>query len=88
MTTVTTSSLSDTLPLTVPKLDAEGENWGIFFIHFMDAVKSKGFWGHFDDSLLTLCCLPSLQLPKSLPKISGTKKSDWQRLYLLNSCLI
>src|ERR1700678_917768 len=48
MSTVTTSSLSDTLPSTVPKLDAEGDNWAIFLVCFMDAVEAKGFWGHFD----------------------------------------
>ena len=48
MSTVTTSSLSDTLPLTVPKLAAEGDNWAIFYVRFMDAVEAKGFWGHFD----------------------------------------
>ena len=51
MSTVVTSSLSDTLPSTVPKLDAEGDNWAIFYVHFMDAVEVKGFWGHFDGSL-------------------------------------
>jgi len=48
MSTVITSSLSDTLPSTVPKLDAEGGNWAIFLVRFMDAVEAKGFWGHFD----------------------------------------
>ena len=48
MSTVTTSSLSDTLPSTVLKLAAEGDNWAIFYVHFMDAVEAKGFWGHFD----------------------------------------
>ena len=38
MSSVATSSLSDTLPSTVPKLDAEGDNWAIFFVHFMDSV--------------------------------------------------
>ena len=51
MSTVTTSSLSNTLPSTMPKLDAEGENWAIFYMCFMNAVKAKGFWGHFDGSL-------------------------------------
>ena len=46
----TTSLLSDTLPLTVPKLDAEGDNWAIFYVRFMDAIEAKGFWGHFDGS--------------------------------------
>ena len=44
----TTSSLSDTLPSTVPLLDAKGSNWAIFYIHFMDAIEAKGFWEHFD----------------------------------------
>ena len=47
----TTSSLSDTLPSTVPKLGAEGDNWAIFYVRFMDAVEAKGFWGHFDGLL-------------------------------------
>jgi hypothetical protein len=51
MSTVTTSSLSDTLPSTVPKLDAEGSNWAIFYVRFIDAVEAKGFWGHFDGTL-------------------------------------
>ena len=48
MSTTTTSSLSDTLPSAVPKLEAKGEDWAIFYVHFMDAVKAKGFWGHFN----------------------------------------
>ena len=50
MTTLTTSSLSDTLSAVVPKLKVEGKD--IFFIWFMDAVEAKGFWGHFDRSTL------------------------------------
>ena len=48
MSTTTTSSLSDMLPSAVPKLEAEGENWAIFYVHFMDAIEAKGFWGHFN----------------------------------------
>ena len=48
MSTTTTSSLSDTLPSAVPKLEAKGKNWAIFYVHFMDAVKVKGFWGNFN----------------------------------------
>ena len=51
MSAVTTSSLSDTLPSSVPRLEAEGENWAIFYVRFMDAVEAKGFWGHFDGTL-------------------------------------
>ena len=42
------TSLSDTLPSNIPKLDASGINWAIFAVHFQDAVEAKGFWGHFD----------------------------------------
>src|ERR1700678_3175938 len=51
MSSITSSSLSNTLPSTVPKLDAEGNNWAIFYVHFMDAVEAKGFGGHFNGSL-------------------------------------
>ncbi|KAF9542352.1 hypothetical protein CPC08DRAFT_622452, partial [Agrocybe pediades] len=43
-----TTSLSDTLPSSVPKLDASGNNWAIFAVRFQDAIEAKGFWGHFD----------------------------------------
>ena len=46
----TTSSLSDTLPSTMPLLDSEGSNWAIFYICFMDTTEAKGFWDHFDGS--------------------------------------
>ena len=45
---VTTTSLSDSLPSSIPKLDASGLNWAIFSVRFQDAVEAKGFWGHFD----------------------------------------
>jgi hypothetical protein len=45
---VTTTSLSDSLSSSVPKLDASGLNWAIFAVRFEDAVEAKGFWTHFD----------------------------------------
>jgi len=48
MSTVTTTSLSDTLPSSIPKLDASSINWAIFSIRFQDAIEAKGFWNHFD----------------------------------------
>ena len=48
-----TTALSDSLPSTVPKLDASGINWAIFSVRFRDAVEAKGFWGHFDRSSTT-----------------------------------
>lgn len=46
--TITTASLSDSLPSSVPKLDPAGANWSIFLFRFQDAVEAKGYWGHFD----------------------------------------
>jgi hypothetical protein len=51
MSSVITTSLSDSLPSSVSKLDATGINWAIFFVRFQDAVEAKGFWGHFDGSV-------------------------------------
>ena len=42
------TSLSDTLPSSVPKLDPSGLNWAVFSLRFQDAVEAKGFWSHFD----------------------------------------
>ncbi|KIM46606.1 hypothetical protein M413DRAFT_82539 [Hebeloma cylindrosporum] len=47
---LTTTSLADSLPSSIPKLDATGLNWAIFSVRFQDAVEAKGFWGHFDGS--------------------------------------
>ena len=73
MTTLTTSSLSDTLSAAVPKLEAEGKNWAIFFIQFMDAVKAKGFWGHFDGSTLE----PTLSSTSTEDEIKA--KNQWDK---------
>ena len=48
----TATSLSDTLPSSVPKPENTGTNWAIFKIRFRDAIEAKGFWGHFDGLLL------------------------------------
>ena len=45
---VTTTSLSDSLPSSIPKLDVSGLNWAIFSVCFQDAIEAKGFWSHFD----------------------------------------
>ena len=44
----TTTSLSDSLPSSIPKLDASCLNWVIFSVRFQDAIEAKGFWRHFD----------------------------------------
>jgi hypothetical protein len=38
------------LPTTVPKLESTRLNWTVFSMRFQDALKAKGFWGHFDGS--------------------------------------
>jgi len=47
---IITTSLSNTLPSSVPMLDSSEGNWAIFVFCFQDAVKAKGFWDHFDGS--------------------------------------
>ena len=42
------TSLSGTLPSSVPKPEASGTNWAIFKVRFKDSVREKGFWGHFN----------------------------------------
>jgi len=48
MSAVTATALADTLPLSVPKLEASGLNWAIFSLRFQDAIEAKGYWVHFD----------------------------------------
>jgi hypothetical protein len=61
---VTATSLSDTLPSSVPKLDSTGTNWAIFKICFRDAVEAKGFWGHFDGKTKQpVMGMPAIQAP-------------------------
>src|SRR6202789_1995850 len=50
-TSTATTSLSDSLPSSIPKLDSTGLNWAIFSVRFQDAVEAKGFWGHFDGTI-------------------------------------
>src|ERR1700761_1115632 len=73
MTTITTSSLSNTLPSSIPKLDADRENWAIFFVRFMDAVEAKGFWGHFDGSS------PALVISTESSESQKMEKLQWDK---------
>ena len=63
MSSVTTTSLADTLLLSVPKLNASGLNWAVFSLRFQDAIEAKGYWGHFDG---TSKC-PAVPKPEDLP---------------------
>lgn len=73
MSSMITTSLSDSLPSSVPKLDATGVNWAIFFVRFQDAVEVKGFWGHFDGSE------PCLKLSNELTAAEIAAKSQWEK---------
>ena len=61
MTTLTMYFLAVWHSAAIPKLEAEGENWAIFFMQFMDAIEAKHFWGHFDGMTLepTLSLAPT-----------------------------
>ncbi|KAJ3491556.1 hypothetical protein NLJ89_g11326 [Agrocybe chaxingu] len=50
----TITFLSNSLPSSIPKLDATGLNWAIFSVCFKDTIKVKGFWGHFNGTSICL----------------------------------
>ena len=66
-------SLSDTLPSTILMLDAEGSNWVIFYIWFMDAIEAKGFWDHFDG---LLSCPVLSEAPTA---VETAAKNQWDK---------
>src|SRR5438270_13186378 len=68
-----TTSLSDTLPSSVPKLDATSVNWVIFSVCFQDAVEAKSFWGHFNG---TSTC-PALSNPLKTDETAA--KTQWKK---------
>ena len=63
MSSITATSLADTLLSAVPKLDASGLNWAVFSLRFQDAVEAKGYWGHFDGTSEH----PAAPKPEDLP---------------------
>jgi hypothetical protein len=82
---VTTTLLSDSLPSSIPKLDASGLNWAIFAVRFQDAIKAKGFWSHFDGAGTHLSAVPVSETgtdgvvtisPPSDAKIAAVDKWD------------
>jgi hypothetical protein len=72
MSTATTS-LADTMPSSVPKLDPSGINWTVFRFCFQDAIDAKGFWGHFDGS--TPC--PPLSATPTTQELAD--KAQWEK---------
>ena len=73
MSTITTASLSDSLPSSVPKLEATGINWAIFVVRFRDAVEAKGYWGHFDGT----SPVPSVSSPAT--DAEAAAKGQWDK---------
>jgi hypothetical protein len=61
-----TTALSNSLPSSIPKLESTGLNWAIFSVRFRDAIKAKGFWGHFDGTK------PCPILPPTVTATDGT----------------
>jgi hypothetical protein len=68
-----TTSLADTLPSSVPKLEPTGSNWTVFLFRFEDAVDAKGFWGHFDGT----SALPTLSTPPTEQQLAN--KLQWEK---------
>ena len=76
MSTVTATALADTLLSSILKLEASGLNWVIFSLCFQDAVKAKGYWGHFDGTNLHLIVIQTSPLSTSATtKTSATTTS-------------
>ncbi|TFK67018.1 hypothetical protein BDN72DRAFT_771333, partial [Pluteus cervinus] len=48
MSSTQTTTVSDQLPSTVPKLESSGVNWAIFSYRFEVAVQAKNYWKQFD----------------------------------------
>ena len=70
---ITTTSLSDALPSSIPKLDPTGANWAIFRVRFKDAIQAKGFWGHFDGS----SAVPTLSSSPTTDELAA--KAQWDK---------
>jgi hypothetical protein len=72
---VATASLNDTLPSSIPKLDATGLNWAVFSLRFEDAVQAKGFWGHFSGS--TPCPTATIKSAPTADELAAIEK--WEK---------
>ena len=74
----TATSLSDTLPSSVPKLESTYTNWAIFEICFCDAIEAKGFWGHFDGLLLHPIAI-SITAPDGTTTMDTALVDQWEK---------
>jgi gag-polypeptide of LTR copia-type len=78
----TTLTTTDLLPSSVPKLEPTGLNWTVFKLCFQDALHVKGFWGHFDG---TVVC-PVVSSPATTDETEALalwKKNEWTAKSLL-----
>jgi gag-polypeptide of LTR copia-type len=78
MSVVAATSLSDSLSSSVPKLESTGTNWAIFEIRFHDAVKAKGFWGHFDGTSVRPVAI-FVTAPNGITSIDNTPINQWDK---------
>ncbi|KAF8809603.1 hypothetical protein BYT27DRAFT_7021819, partial [Phlegmacium glaucopus] len=78
MSTATTS-LSDSLPSSIPKLDATGLNWAIFSVRFQDAVEAKGFWGHFDGTTPRPVAISVTAADGTVTSTDATAVDQWDK---------
>ena len=83
---VTTASLNDTLPSSVPKL---GLNWAIFSVCFEDTIQAEGFWGHFSGTTPSPTpAVPSAPTAEELAVIEMWEKDECLARSLLTQKLL
>jgi len=82
-TTITT--LTDSLPSNIPKLNPFGINWAIFKFRFLSAVKAKGKWDHFDGT--TSAPLPADAAHPTTDEIAKKLKWDKDKASAMNLLL-
>ena len=70
--TTTALTTTDILPSSVPKLLATGLNWTAFSMHFEDAIRAKGLWGHFDGSISK----PTVSSPATADEVTALAQWD------------
>ncbi|KIJ91986.1 hypothetical protein K443DRAFT_13950 [Laccaria amethystina LaAM-08-1] len=83
---VATASLNDTLPSSIPKLDATGLNWAVFSLRFEDAVQAKGFWGHFSGT--TPCPTATIESAPTADELAAIEKWEKARDYACDEVVL
>jgi hypothetical protein len=78
MSVVTATFLSNSLFYSVPKLESTSTNWAIFKICFHDAIKAKGFCGHFDRTSVCPVAI-FVTAPDKTTSIDNTPVDQWDK---------